>query len=304
MQAHGSGGYRPAAALRHGMAQRQAAGQRDPVHEEPLPRLGHSSHRADFGIPRLGVLIEIKYVRSATEFKKVEKEILEDSIAYLRERGTYTKLIVFIYDASASNQEHDITSAALLERDDIIDVIIVSRPIQLPETATPAGFHTPPLPKPTKSELALTVIVGVQRISQRFITRQDVADPPLPALNSRSSLFTRHTGWRHAASVASRLPGRFWMSQSSCQPARATSLGDARAARLVRGCGGQNRVHHRLGAASSGDRVEGHERRLGVEAHTRTAAGQRAGGVFGPFLDVCHLSMIVLSRLMLVSDLV
>ncbi|TBL43326.1 hypothetical protein EYA84_02505 [Verrucosispora sp. SN26_14.1] len=109
----------------------------DLVDEEPLPRLGHSSYRADFGIPRLGILIEIKYVRSATDFKKVEKEILEDSIAYLRERGTYTKLIVFIYDASASNQEHDITTAALLERDDIIDVIIVSRPSQLPATATP-----------------------------------------------------------------------------------------------------------------------------------------------------------------------
>ncbi|GGM28593.1 hypothetical protein GCM10011608_11690 [Micromonospora sonchi] len=115
----------------------------DLVDEEPLPRLGHSSYRADFGIPRLGVLIELKYVRSAAEFKKVEKEILEDSIAYLRERGTYTKLIVFIYDASASSQEHDITTAALLERDDIIDVIIVSRPSQLPApgtvTATPAA---------------------------------------------------------------------------------------------------------------------------------------------------------------------
>ena len=104
----------------------------DLVDEEPLRKVGHSSYRSDFGLPRLGVLVEIKYVRSAAEFKKVEREVHEDSVAYLKERTTYKKIVVFIYDASASVQEHATTIDALLDGEHIIDVVIVSRPSQLP----------------------------------------------------------------------------------------------------------------------------------------------------------------------------
>jgi hypothetical protein len=104
----------------------------DLVDEEPLRKIGHSSYRADFGLPRLGLLIEIKYVRSAAEFKKIEKEIYEDSVAYLKDKTTYGKIIVFIYDASSSVQEHATTTEALLGIDGIVDVVIASRPSQLP----------------------------------------------------------------------------------------------------------------------------------------------------------------------------
>jgi len=108
----------------------------DLVDEEPLPQLGHSSYRSDFGLPHLGVLVEIKYVRSAGEFKHIEKQVIEDSVAYLRDRTTYKKIVVFIYDASASVQQHDVTAAALLALEDVIDVVIVSRPSQLPPSGT------------------------------------------------------------------------------------------------------------------------------------------------------------------------
>lgn len=104
----------------------------DVVDEEPLRKVGHSSYRSDFGLPRLGLLIEIKYVRSAAEFKKVEKEIYEDSVAYLKEKATYKKITVFIYDASSSGQEHATTIDALLSVEGIADVVIASRPSQLP----------------------------------------------------------------------------------------------------------------------------------------------------------------------------
>lgn len=111
----------------------------DLVDEEPLRKAGHSSYRPDFGLPRLGVLVEVKYVRTAAEFRKIEKEIYEDTVAYFRDHGTYKKLVVFIYDASASVQEHATTQAALLELEDIIDVVIVSRPSQLPPPGRPGG---------------------------------------------------------------------------------------------------------------------------------------------------------------------
>lgn len=104
----------------------------DVIDEETLPKLGHSTYRADFGLPRLGVLIEVKYARSHGDFKKIEKEVMEDSIAYLRGTSRYKEIVVFIYDESASVQEHDITAAALRELNGVTDVVIVSRPSRLP----------------------------------------------------------------------------------------------------------------------------------------------------------------------------
>jgi len=104
----------------------------DVVDEETLPKVGHSTYRADFGLPRLGVLVEAKYARHHTDFKKIEKEVMEDSVAYLRNAGPYKEIVVFIYDESASVQEHDMTAAPLRELGGVSDVIIVSRPSRLP----------------------------------------------------------------------------------------------------------------------------------------------------------------------------
>jgi hypothetical protein len=103
----------------------------DVVDEEPTRRLGHSYNLADFGIPSLGILIEVKYARSPGDLKKIEKEVAEDAVAYLRDK-TYQKLIVFIYDESCSGQHHAMTAAALREIPNVEDVVIVSRPSQLP----------------------------------------------------------------------------------------------------------------------------------------------------------------------------
>ena len=105
----------------------------DVVDEETLPKFGHSTYRADFGIPSLRLLIEAKYTRQASDFKKIEKEILEDTVAYLlHTKERYDRIIVFIYDHSSSVQEHSVTKNALLMLPQVKDVIIVSRPSQLP----------------------------------------------------------------------------------------------------------------------------------------------------------------------------
>lgn len=107
----------------------------DVVDEETLPKIGHSTYRADFGIPSLRLLVEAKYSRQAGDFKKIEKEIMEDAVAYLLEtRERYDRILVFIYDHSSSVQEHELTASTLRKIPDISDVIIVSRPSQLPFT--------------------------------------------------------------------------------------------------------------------------------------------------------------------------
>jgi hypothetical protein len=105
----------------------------DVVDEESLPRVGHSTYLADFGIPSLKLLVEAKFARQAADFKKLEKEIMEDAAAYLAgTAGRYDRMLVFIYDDSSSVQEHDVTVKALRRVPGIEEVIIVSRPSQLP----------------------------------------------------------------------------------------------------------------------------------------------------------------------------
>jgi hypothetical protein len=109
----------------------------DVVDEDTLPKLGHSSYKADFGIGSLKLIIEAKFATTKDDFKKIEKEVQEDCIPYLRDLR-YESLIVFIYDDSASVQEHDTTRRALLEIPGVVDVVIVSRPSQLaPKSVAP-----------------------------------------------------------------------------------------------------------------------------------------------------------------------
>jgi hypothetical protein len=100
----------------------------DVVDEDTLPKFGHGSTRADFGLPGLRTLVEAKYAYKGTDFKKIEQEVMVDSIAYLKRTDHYREIVVFIYDASASVEQHDLTRRALLEVDGISEVIIASRP--------------------------------------------------------------------------------------------------------------------------------------------------------------------------------
>jgi len=110
--------------------------------EETLPKIGHHSFRADFGLPRLRVLIEAKFARQGADFEKIEREIMEDSVGYLNETDLYKEIIVFIYDHSSSVERHDLTRQALLSVPGISEVIIVSRPGMLPDEL-PRRTRTP-----------------------------------------------------------------------------------------------------------------------------------------------------------------
>jgi hypothetical protein len=105
---------------------------RDLVDEEALKKFGHSTYRADFGIPSLGLLIEVKYARSASDFKEFEKQLAVDHAAYLLDNHPYSEMIVFIYDESAARQEYGLTRAALMRLPGVVDVVIVSKPSHVP----------------------------------------------------------------------------------------------------------------------------------------------------------------------------
>lgn len=103
----------------------------DLIDEEVLPKFGHKFHKPDFALPNLRLLIEVKYAYKKEDFKKIEQEIMIDTIAYLSKTQDYDKILVFIYDDSSSVQEHGTTKNDLIKLDEIEDVIIVSRPSQI-----------------------------------------------------------------------------------------------------------------------------------------------------------------------------
>jgi len=103
----------------------------DLVDEEALPKFGHKFYKPDFAIPSLRLLIEAKYAYQKEDFKKLEQEIMVDTIGYLKNTQDYDRIIVFIYDEYSSVQEHGTTKKDLKKLDAIEDVIIVSKPSQI-----------------------------------------------------------------------------------------------------------------------------------------------------------------------------
>jgi hypothetical protein len=104
----------------------------DLVDEEALPKFGHKFYKPDFAIPSLRLLIEVKFAYKKEDFKSIEQEIMVDTIGYLHNTQGYDKIIIFIYDNSGSVQEHGTTIRDLIKIKEIEDVIIVSKPSQLP----------------------------------------------------------------------------------------------------------------------------------------------------------------------------
>ena len=64
-----------------------------------LPRLGSIEYKPDFGIPSIKLLIECKYLRVKIDIKKIQKEIHDDVMGYLKASKQYINLIVFIYNS-------------------------------------------------------------------------------------------------------------------------------------------------------------------------------------------------------------
>lgn len=111
----------------------------DLEYEDPLPKVGHAHYRPDLSIPSLRVVVEVKYARKASDFKELESQVMVDSVAYLAKTDRYDRIVVFIYDDSSSNEEHDATRRALMDIPVITDVVIVSRPGRIP----PRSDRTP-----------------------------------------------------------------------------------------------------------------------------------------------------------------
>ena len=93
--------------------------------EEILPSFGAKAYRPDFGIPDLGVLVEVKFVGEKTKVASIQEELLADIPGYLNEATKYQAVIELVYDYSQKIRDSKPFIDDLKKIDGIVEVIVV-----------------------------------------------------------------------------------------------------------------------------------------------------------------------------------
>jgi len=93
--------------------------------EEALPTFGAKAYRPDFGIPDLGVLVEVKFVGEKTRVAAIQEEILADIPGYLSEATHYQGVIELVYDYSQQLRDPRRFIEDLKKVDGIEEVLVV-----------------------------------------------------------------------------------------------------------------------------------------------------------------------------------
>lgn len=101
--------------------------------EESLKKLGHTTPRADLGIPSLGTIVEVKFLRGKgqSQIKKLTDEIAADHSLYLRDGTGYKSMIVFIWDECRQTEEYQTLKSGLESLEGVEKVILLPKPSKM-----------------------------------------------------------------------------------------------------------------------------------------------------------------------------
>ena len=103
--------------------------------EQYLQGFGLRQGRFDFAISNLGLIVEVKVMRTSNDINEVESEIADDLALYFKEGNPFKSMIVYIYDDrdKPEPEKYPAIRDALKRRNErIVDVIIVQRPSMIP----------------------------------------------------------------------------------------------------------------------------------------------------------------------------
>ena len=104
--------------------------------EQYLRGFGLRQGRFDFAITSLGLIVEVKVMRTSGDTNGIESEIVDDLALYFREDNPFRTMVVYIYDDrnKPEPEKYPVIRDALKRRSDrIIDVIVVQRPSMIPD---------------------------------------------------------------------------------------------------------------------------------------------------------------------------
>jgi hypothetical protein len=107
--------------------------------EEWLKSLGQHHPRADFAIPSLNLIIEVKFLRQGTNWalSKLIQEVAADANTYLQEGSNYRNIIAFVWDDSARTEQHPELRQGLTRISGVHDAIILPRPAKMTRSGEP-----------------------------------------------------------------------------------------------------------------------------------------------------------------------
>ncbi len=98
--------------------------------EENLPSLGHKHPRADLLVPALRLIIEVKYLREATQAARAKliEEIAADTAIYRTPDSGYDTIIALIWDSTGSIHHHAEVETGIRKLQGVVEAVIISRP--------------------------------------------------------------------------------------------------------------------------------------------------------------------------------
>jgi len=97
-----------------------------------LEQVGQLNSRADIGLPSLNLIIEVKFLRKGKKFQHMIEEVAADNSIYFKRdsvyKTKYSKLLVFLWDDSRRDEEHQIFKNAINGLINVVGTVVISRP--------------------------------------------------------------------------------------------------------------------------------------------------------------------------------
>lgn len=111
------------------------------VDETYLPNSGNVQPRVDLGITVVKLIIEVKLARQPRDFSEFEEQIAGDLGLYFKDTSQFDRMIVFVYDDcdKPHPERNQSLINALMQREQIEDVIVVRRPSMIPNRGQRKG---------------------------------------------------------------------------------------------------------------------------------------------------------------------
>jgi hypothetical protein len=104
--------------------------------EQYLQGFGLRQGRFDFAITSLGLIVEVKVVRTSNDVNDLEAQIADDLSLYFKEENPFKSMVVYVYDDmdKPEPEKYPAIRDALKRRSDrIVDVVVVQRPSMIPD---------------------------------------------------------------------------------------------------------------------------------------------------------------------------
>jgi hypothetical protein len=118
--------------------------------EEWLTPVGQKKPRADLCLPGLQLIIEVKFWRVGTKVQDLIEEVAADTSLYLVHGSPYSSIVVFVWDDTASSDQHHVLAQGLRTLKGIVGVVIQARPSRFGTPASAAKKQNAAKPQPTE----------------------------------------------------------------------------------------------------------------------------------------------------------